>query len=111
MSTIIVLNRDAMGHGDDALGRKILPTFLRKSVAFGDKLEAVVLYNTGVKLAAKDSPVAVELTQLLDRGVEIMPCTTCVEHFGLMGNLIVEKPCSMDDIIAVLRRAEKVITL
>ena len=111
MSTVIVIHQDAMGHGDEALGRKILPTFLRKSVAFGDDLEAVVLYNAGVKLAAKGSSVAVELSQLHDRGVEIMPCTTCVEHFGLMGNLIVEKPCSMDDIITVLRRAEKVITL
>ena len=111
MSTVIVLNRDSMGHGDEALGKKILPTFLRKLVAFGDKLEAIVLYNSGVKLAAKDSPVAVELTQLHESGIEVLPCTTCVEHFGLVGKLIVEKPCSMDEIIATLRRAEKVITV
>ena len=111
MKTVLILNHDAMGHGDDVLGRKILPTFLRKAIAFGDDLEAIVLYNAGVKLSAKDSPVAVELTQLHDHGVEVMPCTTCVEHFGLIGKLIVEKPCSMDDIIATLRRAEKVITL
>ena len=111
MSTIIVLNRDSMGHGDDELGRRILPTFLRKSIAFGDDLEAIVLYNAGVRLAAKDSPVAVELSQLHEGGVEIMPCTTCVEHFGLVGRLVVPKPCSMDDIVSVLKLAEKVITL
>jgi intracellular sulfur oxidation DsrE/DsrF family protein len=111
MTLVIILNRDQMGPGEDGLGRKILTTFLRKAVAFGDKLEAIVLYNAGVKLAAKDSPVAAELAQFHENGVEVLPCTTCVEHFGLMGKLIVDKPCSMDEIITTLRRAEKVITL
>jgi len=110
MPTVIILNRDQMGDGDADLGRKILTTCLRKIVAIQD-LDAIVLYNAGVKLAAKDSHVAVELRQLHDNGVEIMPCTTCVEHFGLVGNLIVDKSCSMDDILVTLRRAEKVITL
>ena len=110
MATVIVLNREQMGDGDAALGRKILGTFLRKSGVIQD-LEAIVFYNAGVKLAAKDSPVATELRQLHDNGVELMPCTTCVEHYGLVGNLLVDKASSMDDVLATLRKAGKVITL
>ncbi len=111
MKTAIILNRDQMGEGDRALGQKALTTCLRKLVTFGDKLEAILLYNSGVKLAAKDSFVAVELRQLHDNGVEILACTTCVEHFGLTGNLLVDKACSMDEIVSAMRKAEKVITL
>lgn len=111
MKTVIVLNRDQLGEGDAELGRKALTTCLRKLITFENSLEAILFYNSGVKLTAKDSYVAVELTQLHDNGVEILPCTTCVEHYGLQGKLIVEKSCTMDDILTAMRMAEKVITL
>jgi len=111
VNTVIILNRDAMGQGDDALGRKILTTCLRKLVTFGDHLDAIVLYNGGVKLAAKDSPVAAEIRQLHDNGVEILACATCVEHFGLSDNLIVDRPSNMDEILSSMKAAEKVISL
>ena len=60
MRTVLVLNRDQMGSGDAELGRKILITCLRKLPKF-EGLEAIVLYNGGVKLATKTSPAATEL--------------------------------------------------
>lgn len=110
MATVIILNDAQLGRGDAELGRKALSNCLRKLVTFDD-LEAIVLYNAGVQLAAKDSFVAVELHQLHEGGVEIMPCATCVDHYGLRDRLVCDKPASMDEILAVLRRAEKVITL
>lgn len=110
MATVILLNKPQMGHGDTDLGRKILATFLRKSIAITD-LEAVALYNEGVKLAATDSPIATELTMLYDRGVDIFPCATCVDHYGLRDKLCVEKIGTMDEIVDALKKADKVITL
>jgi len=57
MSTVIILNNDQMGAGDRELGQKVLGNCLKKIGSFTD-LEAIALYNAGVKLAAKDSPVA-----------------------------------------------------
>ena len=108
MKTVIVLNNDQMGHGDPALGRKILATFLRKSPAIRE-VTAIVLYNSGVKLACAGSPVLVELSQLHDAGVELRPCTTCLEHYGLQ--VAVGQAANMDEIVQELARAEKVITL
>ncbi|MFO0972005.1 MAG: DsrE family protein [Phycisphaerae bacterium] len=110
MATAILLNKDQMGHGDAELGRKILATFLRKSIAVAD-LEWVCLFNAGVKLATRDSPVAPELTLLHERGVDVIPCATCVDFYGLRNNLCVERIGTMDDIVDALRKATRVVTL
>jgi hypothetical protein len=110
MRTVIALGHDGMGHGDAELGRRILATFLRKSVAI-DKVTAIVLFNSGVKLVAEGSPVLVELRQLHDAGVDLRPCATCVDFYQLRDRIAAGEVCSMDDIIKELNGAEKVITL
>jgi intracellular sulfur oxidation DsrE/DsrF family protein len=110
MKTVFVVNHDQMGHGDIELGSRILATCLRKLLKFAD-LEAVVLYNAGVKLATENSPVASELRQLHEAGVEILPCGTCVTHYDLHARMIVDRVSDMDEILATLRDADKVITL
>ena len=110
MKTVLALGHDGMGHGDPELGRRILATFLRKSPAL-KKLRAVVLFNSGVKLATEGSPVLAELRQLHDNGVDICPCGTCLEYFGLTNKLGVGEVSNMDAIIAELEKAEKVIAL
>ncbi|MBK7877105.1 MAG: sulfurtransferase-like selenium metabolism protein YedF [Planctomycetes bacterium] len=108
MHTVVVLNQDQMGHGDRALGQKILGTFLKKSIALGG-FEAIVLFNSGVKLVAEDSPVLAELTLLEERGIDLVPCGTCLAHFGVTPK--VGKVSDMDTILRELDRAAKVITL
>ena len=110
MATVVILNTNQMGHGDAELGRKILGTCLRKLVSIPD-LAAIALYNSGVHLATKDSPVAIELGQLQERGVDILACGTCVDYYGLQGRLLVERTSNMDEILARLRDADKLITL
>ena len=108
MRTVVVLNQDQMGHGDRELGRKILGTFLRKAIALGG-LDAIVMFNAGVRLVAADSPVLPELTLLLERGVDVVPCGTCLQHFGVTP--AVGAVSDMDTIVRELAGAEKVITL
>ena len=110
MKTAIVLNHDGMGHGDRELGLKILAVFLRKSPAIRE-VHAVILYNSGVKLAVTGSPVLAELHQLHENGVEILPCGTCLDQFGLREQLAVGEVSNMDAIVAELNTVEKVITL
>ena len=108
MKTVVVLNHDQMGHGEPALGQKILATFLRKSPAM-KQVTALVFYNTGVRLVTSDSPLLGELTQLHDAGVELRPCGTCLEYYHLTP--AVGRASNMDEIIRALDTAEKVITL
>tara|TARA_R110002096_G_scaffold47007_11_gene125650 strand:+ start:94 stop:420 length:327 start_codon:yes stop_codon:yes gene_type:complete len=108
MDTIIVCNKDQMGHGDRDLGEKVLGTFLRKSVALPN-FTAIVFFNEGVKLVAAASPVLVELRQLEQQGVDVVPCGTCLSHYGI--EPAVGAVSDMDRIVQELGRAAKVITL
>jgi hypothetical protein len=110
MKTVLVLGHDGMGHGDPELGRRILATLLRKSGVIRG-LTAVVLFNGGVRLAADGSPVLGELHQLHEAGVDIKPCGTCVDFFHIRDKIQVGVVSNMDEIVAELNAAEKVITL
>ena len=107
MKTVVIFNKDQLGHGDRILGEKVLGTFLKKSIALKG-LETIVFFNSGVKLVAPESPVLGELRALEDRGVEIVPCGTCLAHYEITP--AVGKVSDMDTIIAELGKAEKVIT-
>ena len=109
MKTVVVLNKTQMGHGDSALGVRVLKTFLQKAIALHN-LDAIVLFNDGVKLAATGSPVLGELTMLEDEhGVDLIPCGTCLDHYELTPS--VGKVGSMDEIIKAMNDAAKVITI
>ena len=108
MDTIVVINQDQMGHGDRALGQKILGTFLKKSIALPG-FTASGFYNAGVKLVGPESPVLAELRALEERGVDLVPCGTCLAHFDVTP--AVGKVADMDSILRELGRAAKVITL
>ncbi|MGC6488566.1 MAG: DsrE family protein [Planctomycetota bacterium] len=108
MDTIVVLNKDQMGHGDRGLGQKVLGTFLKKSVALRG-FTAIVFFNSGVRLVAADSPVLAELRMLEERGVDIVPCGTCLAHYDVTPQ--VGAVSDMDTILRELDRAAKVITI
>jgi hypothetical protein len=108
MSTVLVFARAQMGDGDPVLGRKILATFLRKSVAIRD-LRALLFYNDGVRLVAPDSPVLAELALLEERGVDLIPCGTCLEFHKLAP--AAGKTGNMDQIVQEMDKADKVIAV
>jgi len=108
MRTVVILNHDQMGHGDPELGLRILGAFLRKSPVL-NHLDAIVLYNSGVKLITEGSPLLGDLHHLREAGVDLLPCGTCLETFGLKPAF--GRASDMDAIIRELDRAEKVITL
>jgi len=74
-------------------------------------LEAIVFYNSGVKLLTKSSFVLQPLVALQEQGIDLIACGTCVKHFGLDDQIDVGQIGTMDGILSNLERAEKVITL
>ena len=108
MRTVVVLRQDGMGQGDAELGRRILGTFLRKARTLKG-LEAIVFYNSGVRLLAADCPLIPEFAQLEEHGVDLLACGTCLEHFALEPR--VGDVSNMDEILRELDAAERVITL
>lgn len=110
MKTVILLGHDGMGHGEAELGQRVLKTFLQKCSALSG-LTAVLLFNSGVRLAAEGSSVLAELQLLNENGVDVMPCGTCVDHFDLRNRIRAGNVSNMPDLIAEMNKADKVITL
>ena len=109
--TVVVLSAETMGRGDDALGAKLLGTFLRTLAAEETHPETVVFYNAAVKLLAPGSASLDALQRLDDAGVELLACVTCLEHFGLTERLALGQVSNMREIVQRMAAATKVITV
>lgn len=111
METVVVVNGDSMGSGDEALGRKLLGNFLRTVAELAEKPDAIVFYNAGVKLLGEGTPLLTELKALDDAGVELLGCGTCLDHFGLIERVAVGEVTDMRAIATRLLGAASVITI
>jgi selenium metabolism protein YedF len=108
--TVIVLNAETLGRGDDALGAKLMGSYLRTLATAEPKPEAVVFYNSAVRLLAEGSPHREALRALDDAGVDLLACVTCLEFYGLVGKIAAGEVSNMRDIVARTLAAAKVVT-
>jgi selenium metabolism protein YedF len=83
----IVISSDRMGQGDDELGRRLMKSFIGIIQYLDEIPEAIVFYNSGVKLTTSDSDVIESLHELEKQNVEIMICGTCVDFYGIRKQL------------------------
>jgi selenium metabolism protein YedF len=110
LRTVIMLGHDGMGQGDAELGRRVLKTFLQKCSALNG-LTAILLFNSGVRLAAEGSNVLAELHMLNENGIDVLPCGTCVDHYVLRNQIRTGTVSNMPELIEEMNRADKVIAL
>ena len=80
---VVCIKGELMGDGDPELGRVLMETFVDNLKLQEHLPSNVVLYNTGVKLAMKSSPVCSSLAELEELGTRIMLCGTCIDHYGI----------------------------
>lgn len=109
--TVVIVNAEQMGRGDDALGAKLLGNFLRTLAGLDPKPEAIVLYNSAVKLLGPGSSSLEALRQLDDAGVDLLACVTCLEFFGLTKAIQLGQVSNMREIAQRTLSATKVVTI
>jgi len=111
MEKVVVINSDKMGQGDEELGTRLMANFLKRLVEAESKPQMVMLYNSGVKLAAKGSLVLESLQSLGNLGVEIISCGTCVNFYGLADQIEAGRVSNMPEIVKVLTEAKTIVTI
>lgn len=111
MKSVIVLNNEFFGKGDDELGRKLLGAFLRKLWASEQLPNVIICYNSGVKLIANGSAVMDALDGLSLKGVEVIACGTCIDHYNLRDSVKVGRISDMAEIVSIIMSSDKVITV
>ena len=109
--TVVVISADTMGRGDNELGYVLIRNYLHALTEVTPIPETLIFYNSGVRLAAQGSPAIADLSALEERGVKILLCGTCVNHFGLQDRVAAGEISNAYTIAETMLRAGKVVTL
>lgn len=106
---VIQVSSDAMGAGSDELGRNLMKAFIY-AVTQQDELPATMLfYNGGAHLTCEGSPALDDLKALVEQGVEILTCGTCLNHYGIADKLAVGEVTNMYVICQKLEQASNIV--
>lgn len=109
--TVILVTRNGMGHSDPELQIKLITTYFKLLDESNFLPAAICFYTDGVKLVVDGSPVLDQLTNLENKGVRLILCSTCLGYFKLEDKVKVGIVGGMTDIIEAQRRADKVISI
>ena len=107
-SKVILIQSEVLGRGDDELGMMLMSNFLRLLEDNQDKPAQLVFWNAGVRLLCEGSWALEHLKTLEEQGVEMLACTTCLDHFDLMDKLKVGKPTTMVKSIELMLNSDMV---
>ncbi len=109
--SVVLLTSKLLGQGSDELGSILMRSFLYTLTKSEAPPSAMVLMNSGVKLAVNNAAVQEEMAELKNMGIKILVCGTCLDYYGLKKELNCGEISNMYDISALLLTAEKVITI
>jgi selenium metabolism protein YedF len=107
--TVFVLASNIMGYGEDELGAILMKAFVHTATELDNGPDVVILYNTGVKLAAVDSGSVDDLKAMETKGTKILVCGTCVNFFELKDKLGAGTISNMFDIAGTLATAGRIV--
>lgn len=107
--TVVVINTDVMGKGDEKLGKILIRGFIYSLTCLPNLPATIIFYNSGVKLTTQDSDVVEDLKKLAAAGVNICVCGTCVEYYGLKDKIAVGNIVNMLKIVETQFAAARII--
>lgn len=108
---VLVVSSDTMGRGEAELGNILVRSFFHTLGEVEPLPQAILFFNSGVKLACEGSPVLDDLCALETEGIEMLVCGTCLGYFELKEKLAVGQVSNMYDIAETMLSAGKVVNL
>ena len=108
---MVMVATDRIGYGDDALGQKLMISFIKTLKEMGPDLWRLVFVNNGVKLTVSNAETLADLREIARTGVTILVCGTCLTYFNLLDAKQVGETTNMLDIVTAMQLADKVINI
>jgi len=108
---MVMVSSDRLGTGDNNLGFKLMENYIKTLKEMGRELWRLILVNSGVRLAIKDSTVLNDLKNLKSNGCSILVCGTCLSHFDILDKKEVGEITNMLDIVTSMQLADTVINI
>lgn len=106
---VVQVGSAVMGAGDDELGALLLRSFLKTQAQLERRPDAIIFYNSGVRLCCEGSLLLDDLQAMAAAGVEIIACGTCLNFFGLAERLQVGRVTDMLEIASRLAGAGAIV--
>lgn len=110
-NTLLQVTKDYMGEGDLELGRMLLANYFTIRNNDNNLPKIMVFFNSAVKLLVEGSPTLEIFKEIEAKGVKMISCKTCLNHFGILDKVQAGTPGTMVDIISLQDEADKIISL
>lgn len=107
--TLLFLNSDQIGAGEEELGKKLLQLFLEKLVASEVKVDAVACLNRAVLLTTEEGAALESLKALAAHGALVTTCGTCLDFYGRKEKLLLGSVGGMQQTVEMFASADRVI--
>ncbi len=107
---VILCTSNVIGKGDENLGETIVETFFTLLKQREELPHSIFLMNRGVFLATDQSLASVHLHELAQKGVHVLACSTCLQHYQLEDALVAGQVSTMGQFLE-LATEYQVITL
>jgi selenium metabolism protein YedF len=108
---VVFVNSDRIGDGDEALGTKLMQSFLYSLARTETKPGAVLFMNSGVRLTCEGSGTLADIRLLASDGVSIKSCGTCLDYYRLTDTLAVGEVGTMSGTAETFMAADDVISI
>ena len=105
-----ILN-DKLGEGDPELGTLLMEKYLYALARADEKPAKLIFMNHGINLTCEGSPVLDDLKLLVDKGVAISTCGTCLDYYKKRDQLAVGVAGNMDGAVNTMLAADDVVVL
>lgn len=107
----VLVCQEIMGGRDTDLGEVLMKGFLSTLADRDTPPRVVALMNEGVKLTLADHSASDSLKKLEQRGVVVLVCGTCTNHFGITEQVQAGTVSNMFEITEALIEVQRTITL
>lgn len=108
---VLAVGQNTMGAGDDALGAILMKGFIYALTELDTPPEAVLFFNSGVKLTTKGSTSIPDLKTLESKGTVISSCGACLDFYRLKEKLSVGSVTNMYAIVSAMAAAGRLINV
>jgi selenium metabolism protein YedF len=108
---ILLLKSAQLGHGEPDLGEKLMESFLKTLDESINIPSAIICVNSAVYLTTMESEPSRILKNFEAKGSHIFSCSTCLEYYKRRDKLIIGQPTNMREIVEILSKAKKIISL
>ena len=111
---VILVTKMHLGHvqdGDMDFGIEMLDKFFHALESPEGRPAAICFYTEGARAVCEGSPYLLGLQLLEGLGVRLLICQSCLERYGLRDSVAVGEVGGMNDIVALLARADSVVTI